>query len=187
MDSLELLDSAYTSTAQVLSKLTPDRLGAATPCRGWDVRALLNHTTGVIGGFVATAGRSSDAVPRRDDWIGDDPLAAYQEATRTNLAAWSRPGALNGTCMLPIGIELPTELAAGINFIDALVHGWDLAIALGLDATIDPELATAGIDISKQVIRDDFRGPGNGFGYVVEVPAGASPSDQLVALLGRQP
>jgi uncharacterized protein (TIGR03086 family) len=185
MDSLELLDGAYTSTAQVLSKLTPDQLGAPTPCRGWDVRALLNHTTGVIGRFVSTAG--GGPVEERDDWIGDDPLAAYHEATRANLTAWSRPGALNGTCMLPIGIELPTQVAAGINFIDALVHGWDLAIALGLDATLDPELATAGLEISRQVIRDDFRGPGNGFGYVVEAPAGSSPSDQLVALLGRQP
>jgi uncharacterized protein (TIGR03086 family) len=185
MDSLALLDGAYSSTAQVLSKLTLDQLGAATPCRGWDVRAVLNHTIGVIGGFVSTAGAAP--IEPRADWVGDDPLASYQEASRANLAAWSQPGAMAGTCRLPIGVELPKEMAAGINFIDALVHGWDLAIALGLDAVLDPELAIAGLEISRQVIQDDFRGPGKGFGYVVEVPDGASPSDQLVALMGRQP
>jgi uncharacterized protein (TIGR03086 family) len=185
MDTLELLDGAYTSTSRIIAKVTADQLGAPTPCRDWDVRQLLNHTTGVIGRFVATASRAE--APDREDWIGKDPLASYDDATRANLAAWSAPGALDGACTLPIGIELPANAAAGINFIDALVHGWDLATALHLDSTLDPELATAALEVSRMVIQDGFRGPGKGFGYVVEVPAGASPTDQLVAFMGRQP
>jgi uncharacterized protein (TIGR03086 family) len=185
MDNLELLDGAYTSTSRIIAKVTADQLGAPTPCRDWDVRTLLNHTTGVIGGFVATASRTQ--APNREDWVGKDPMASYEEVAKTNLAAWSAPGALDGACGLPIGMEVPATVAAGINFIDALVHGWDLAIALHLDPTLDPELAVAALEVSRMVIQDGFRGPGKGFGYVVEVPAGASPTDQLVAFMGRQP
>jgi uncharacterized protein (TIGR03086 family) len=187
MDTLELLDGAYASSGRIIAKVTADQLSAPTPCRDWDVRTVLNHTTGVIGGFVATAaGQRSERLDQKD-WIGSDPSASYQDTTRANLAAWSAPGALEGTCVLPIGLELPAPVAAGINFIDALVHGWDLATAVHLDATLDPELATAALEIAKMVIRDDFRGPGKGFGYVVEAPAGASPTDQLVTFMGRQP
>jgi uncharacterized protein (TIGR03086 family) len=185
METLELLDGAYTSTGRIIAKLTADQLGTPTPCRDWDVRRLLNHTIGAIGSFTATASRTK--AQDREDWVGKDPVASYEDATKTNLAAWSAPGALEGACTMPNGMELPASVAASINFIDSLVHGWDLATALHLDSTLDPELATAALEVSRMVIQDGFRGPGKGFGYVVEVPAGASPTEQLVAFMGRQP
>src|SRR5437879_5569998 len=166
MDPLTLLNGAYENTARIVAKVTADQLHAPTPCREWDVQALLNHTTGVIGRFVATADRTPAAkpgdTPARDalaqqDWIGDDPAAAHDKNTRANLDAWSRAGALEGTCVLPGGFELPAQVAAGINFIDALVHGWDLAKAIHVDATLDPDLASAALEISRMVIKDDFR------------------------------
>jgi uncharacterized protein (TIGR03086 family) len=186
MDTLDLLDAGFASTGRIVTKVSSDQLSAATPCRDWDVRALLNHMTGVVARFNAAAARTPDGADQREDFVGDDPSAIFADISGSTLTAWSRPGALEGTCVIAVG-EIPAQMAAGINFIDTLVHGWDLAKALHLDATLDPSLATAALEISRSVIQDSFRGPGNGFGYPVLVPDGASPTDQLVAFMGRQP
>jgi uncharacterized protein (TIGR03086 family) len=67
------------------------------------------------------------------------------------------------------------------------VHGWDLAKALNVDPTLDPALAAAALEVAKQIVTDDRRGPGKGFGPALAAPAGASPTDALVAFLGRRP
>jgi uncharacterized protein (TIGR03086 family) len=186
MDILDRLDGAFASTGRVMAKVTPDRLDAPTPCTEWDVRALLNHTTGVVALFAAAAARrQQEGDPRTADWVGTDPASAFNDAAKTTLEAWSQPAALEGTCRLPIG-ELPAEVAAGVNLVDTLVHGWDLAKALGLDPTLDPALAAAALEVSKLIINDDLRGPSKGFGPLVAI-VGGSPTAQLVAFLGRQP
>jgi len=73
------------------------------------------------------------------------------------------------------------------NFVDTLVHGWDLARVLGLDATLEPSVAIAGLEVSRQIMTEALRGPGEPFAAEVAVAASASPTDQLVAFLGRQP
>ena len=183
---LKLLDGAFDSTGRIMANVGPESLADPTPCSDWDVRALINHTTGVVVRFQRTAARQEPSTDGPDDFVGTDPGLAFNRATKATLAAWSAPDALAGMCRLPIG-EIPAEMAAGINFVDALVHGWDLAKATGQDVTLDPVLAGAALEISKMVIRDDFRGPGKGFGLEVPVSAEASPTDQLVAFLGRQP
>ncbi len=185
MDTIKLLDAAFASTGAIIASISPDDLDKPTPCTQWDVRTLVNHTTSVVARFGAAAARG-EAPDMSTDWVGPDPGATFEQAATTTLAAWSQPGALEGTCQIRLG-ELPAEVAAGINFLDTLVHGWDLARALGRDVTLDPALATAGLGVARAVMTEQLRGPGKGFGPEVSVAAGASPSDQLVAFLGRQP
>jgi uncharacterized protein (TIGR03086 family) len=185
MDTLDRLDGAFASTARVMARVSPDQLSAPTPCVEWDVRGLINHTTGVVARFAASASRTPGTMDPDADWVGTDPRAIFEQAARTNLAAWSQPDALVGTCQIPMG-ELPAELAAGINFLDTLVHGWDLAKALGLDPSLDSALAAAGLEFARMMMRDEFRGP-RGFGPAVAVADGAPTTSQLVAFLGRQP
>jgi uncharacterized protein (TIGR03086 family) len=185
MDILDRLDGAFASTGRVMAKVAPDRLDDPTPCTEWNVRSLLNHTTGVVALFAAAAGRRQpEGDPRTADWVGTDPASAFNDAAKTTLEAWSQPAALQGTCRLPIG-ELPAEVAAGVNLVDTLVHGWDLAKALGLDPTLDPALAAAALEVSKLIMNDDLRRQG-AFAPLVTI-TGGSPTDQLVAFLGRQP
>jgi uncharacterized protein (TIGR03086 family) len=186
MEMLELLDGAFASTGRIIGNIRPDALAGPTPCSDWDVRALVNHTTWVVARFERTAAGQEPSTDGPDDLVGADPAGAFDRASTANLAAWASPHALAGTRRLPIG-EVPAEMAAGVNFIDTLVHGWDLARATGQDATLDPALAGAALELSKVAIRDDLRGPGKPFAPIVDVSAGASPTDQLVAFLGRQP
>jgi uncharacterized protein (TIGR03086 family) len=187
MDILDQLDGAFTSTGRVVASMTPAQLGSPTPCTDWDVRALLDHATGVVAGFAATASRQPPGDARKIDWLATDPGTEFAQIAKETLAAWSEPGALDGTCRLSIGIEMPAQVAAGINFLDTLVHGWDLAKALGIDPALDPALATAALEVARMVVTDDFRGAAKGFGPAIALGIGASATDQLVAFLGRQP
>jgi uncharacterized protein (TIGR03086 family) len=111
-------------------------------------------------------------------------VAAFAGASEKTLAAWRRRG-VDGTVTLPIGPEVPAAAAAGIASLDCLVHGWDLAKATGQDATLDPALAEAALVISRQIVTPEIRPAA--FAPAVEVGAAASPTDRLVAFLGRQP
>jgi len=189
MDIVDHLGGAFASTGRFVATLTPDRLRAPTPCPEWDVRALLNHATGVVANFGAAASRTAPGAKAETepDFVGTDPSAQFEQAAAATLAAWGQPGALEGTCVLRGGFELPAQVAARINFLDTLVHGWDLARALNVDPTLDPALATAALEVAKQIVTDDRRGPGKGFGPALAASAGASPTDALVAFLGRRP
>lgn len=184
---LDCLDGAFAATGRIIGKVTPDRLGDPTPCTAWDVRALINHITGVLALMAATASGAAPPKEMPTDWVGTDPAAIFEEAARATLAAWSQPGALDGTCRLPNGLELPAIGTARRNFIDTLVHGWDLAQALGLDATLDPALAAAALEASHEIMSEDLRGVGKPFAPVMAVAEGAPPGDQLLAFLGRHP
>lgn len=187
LETLKLLGCAFDSTGQVMANVRSDSLGMPTPCTDWDVRGLINHTTGVVKRFERVAARQEPSSSQPDDLVGDDPASIFRDVAAATLAAWSAPGALEGSCRLPMGVEVPAEVAVGINLTDVLVHGWDLAKATAQDPTLDPAVANAALDVSRAFMTDAFRGPGNAFGKIVPVSDDASPTDRLVAFLGRQP
>jgi len=184
MDVLPLLDRAYSETIDVAAKITPEDLDRPTPCTDWDVRALVNH-------FLYSATRLSEATVGRpgptpgDDLVGADAPEAVATRLQAALELWRRPGAMEAICSLTIG-EFPGSFAAGISLVDTYTHRWDLARAIGGDAELDPELAQAALAVVQGFVTDELR-PRIGFNPPVDPGPGASPGDQLVAFLGRQP
>jgi len=65
------------------------------------------------------------------------------------------------------------------------VHGWDISVACGARRPVPPGLAAILLPLAPLLISPATR-PGL-FADPVPVPAWASPGDQLVAFLGRQP
>ncbi|MCI0686781.1 MAG: TIGR03086 family metal-binding protein, partial [Sporichthyaceae bacterium] len=113
----------------------PDQWSAPTPCPDWNVRALVNHLVGELawmppllaGKTIADVGDQLDG-----DLLGDDPVAAWDDAVRQASAVVNEPGALDSTVHLSYG-QTPaaayvTEVAA-----DLTVHAWDLARGIGAD------------------------------------------------------
>ena len=81
---------------------------------------------------------------------------------------------------------MPKHMAMGLATADVLVHGWDLARAIGADDTL-PEAAVDAVHIGlAQAPPDMIRNP-QVFGPIVEVPADASAQDKLIGFVGRQP
>ena len=181
----ELHAQALDATGRIVGGVAPDRWHAATPCAGWDARALANHlVAGNLWAAELAAGGTIEGVGSRldGDLLGDDPAAAYAESAAAAAAVFGRPGALDAPCAVSYG-PVPGSVYAGHRFLDVLVHGWDLAVATGQDYTLDPQLMEA----CQQVIEpqlEAFRSAG-ALGPQVTVPADASAQTRFLALLGR--
>jgi uncharacterized protein (TIGR03086 family) len=187
MDVPALLEESIASTGKVVAGVRPDQLGDSTPCAQWDVRMLLNHVIGVAGAFshVGEGTPINPPDPSVDTFEGNGYAEAYDSATARLLDAWRRPAALDTTVVLRIG-ELPGTAAASINFVDVLVHGWDLARATGQDVVLPPHLAEPALQFSRGLVNDQLRHAG-AFGPEISVAENAAVGDRLVAFLGRSP
>lgn len=144
----------------------------ATPCSEWDARALVEHVIGfhevlLLKRLGVRAHRPRDDTVER--WL----------ATERALF-----GALEGEAAAPSGAVDVVQLLP-ILTADVLAHTWDLARAVGADATLDATLcehALATVEPNDERLRASGM-----FGARVSVPAGADAQTRLVAFFGRDP
>jgi uncharacterized protein (TIGR03086 family) len=163
------------------------RWNGPTPLPGYTVRQLVNHLVNeerwtpplLAGAKIEDVGSRFDG-----DLLGDDPVAAFDDAAAAALAAVQADGALEGTVHLSFGdhpaLEYAMQLAA-----DHLVHGWDLARAIGADETLDADAVTA-VREWFESMEATYRDMGV-IGPRVEIPADAGTQAQLLAMMGRTP
>jgi len=81
--------------------------------------------------------------------------------------------------------RLTLGVMTGVGALEMAVHGWDLSRACGRCQPIPGPLAAGLLGISPLLVPPTGRAPL--FGPPVTVPPKATPSDQLVAYLGRNP
>jgi uncharacterized protein (TIGR03086 family) len=186
MDILAAHDLALDATARIVSNIDPGSLDAPSRCTDWSVRDLLNHV--VAGNWWAAelaSGKTIAEVGDRldGDQLGADPAAAYAASARAAAAAFGAPGALEAPCAVSYG-PIPGSVYASHRLLDVLIHGWDLAVATGQDAALDPGLVAlcwAGVEPEAEMLT------GSGmFGTRVSVPDDADEQTKLLGLLGRR-
>lgn len=187
LDLPELHARALDFTGAFVERISADDLSRPTPCTDWDVAALLNH---VIAGnlWAAELGRGAtiDEVGDRldGDVIGDDPAGAYRASAKVAADVFRAPGAMDAPCAVSYG-PVPGSVYCGHRFLDVVVHGWDLAKATGQDATIDPDLAQAVLDVVEPqaalLVSSGAFKPAEG------PPVDDSAQSKLLNLLGRIP
>ena len=179
-DPVALFERAATHAVNVMSGVLPERLSDATPCADWNVQQLIDHMVG--GADYLQAALAGEPPTNRTDRTVEDYRVGL-DRLRTGLRA---PGALEETCMSPLGFEWPVGHAVAGTFMDALIHTWDLATATGQDTTLEPELVDACIAMFLPDMPE--RGRASGLvGPAVQVPEDASPQDRLLAAMGRRP
>jgi uncharacterized protein (TIGR03086 family) len=186
-DIAQLHRRALDATHKIVAGIQPDQRTLPTPDEGWDVRALLNHiVSGNLWAVELTAGQTIDEVGDRldGDMLGDDPLGAYDASAQAAAAAFEEAGALDAQCAVSYG-PVPGSVYAGHRFIDVLIHGWDLAIATGQDATLDSALVAACLAVVEP--QAGLMQASGSYGSHVDAPADADPQTRLLALLGRRP
>jgi len=81
------------------------------------------------------------------------------------------------------GLPLPAGIVACTGAVEIAVHGWDVSAARGRGGPIPPALATRMLRLCPLLVT----GREGLFGTPVQVPSAASPGDQLIAYLGRNP
>ena len=116
--------------------------------------------------------------------LADDPATQFEGLAKSNLDAWRAPGALERIVDGPAG-PMPGQVYAGINLLDTATHTWDLATACGLPSALPDDVAAFALEVSRQTIAPEIHA--GRFADERPAPTGASPTDQLVAFLGRTP
>lgn len=151
------------------------KLDAPTTCAPWDVRTLLNHMLQTQRYFLGAA-RGDNAELSQDppDIISGEPSADFGHVREEMLDAYGAPGAIDKTG--------PT---LGIAFSDQLIHGWDLAVSTGQDATMPEGLPDAAYAFIHGRFTDEQRR--GVFDPEIAVSPDSSAQDKLLAYVGRDP
>ncbi|MFD5462139.1 TIGR03086 family metal-binding protein [Kitasatospora sp. NPDC127059] len=198
MKLVELHARAVDLAVEVVDTVRPDQLDLPTPCAGWTLRRLLEHCVGQHQGFAAAArGAGPDLALFADAPLSADPAADFRR-TGADLTAAFREAAVGERALwLPEirdGGPFPLAQAVGFHLVDTLVHGWDVAAALGgterLVTAVDGDdaLADALLAVSEAVPdTPEARAPGRAFRPGLAPGAGAGRFDRALALLGRDP
>jgi uncharacterized protein (TIGR03086 family) len=181
----DLYQRAMAAFGERVHAVRDDQWSGPTPCSEWGVRALVNHLVSenrwapplFEGRTIAEVGDRFEG-----DLLGEDPKAAWDDSAREAVAAVREDGALDRTVHLSFGDLRGREYAMQL-FADTLVHGWDLARAIGADERLDPELIEACTAWFVNV-EDIYRSAG-AVGPKPEVPADADPQTRLLAMFGR--
>jgi uncharacterized protein (TIGR03086 family) len=169
--------------SQQVASVADDQWGLPTPCSEWTVRDLVNHVTGedlwtsplMRGRTIADVGNRLDG-----DLLGDDPRDAAASAATEALGTVAETLPSHGTVQLSYGEESMDEYVRQL-VADHLVHGWDLAAAIGQDRTLDPGLVgevAAWFDRTEEAYR-------SGGAVGPRMPSGGDPQADLLARFGR--
>lgn len=185
--TIKLLQDALGQSAAILAAIRPDLLASPTPCREWDVRALLRHLVAQdMRNFLASArGEAVDWLTPPDD-LPADWAAAFREQAEVLLDTW-RSADLDRLVAAPGGHEAPLRSRADVQIAELAMHGWDLVRATGQHVDIDPQVAEHALAWSRRMLRPEFRGPDRAFGIEVPVPPDAPVQDRMAGWFGRDP
>jgi uncharacterized protein (TIGR03086 family) len=192
---MNIIDAYQRVSAQaekLVQSIPDNQFNFATPCPGWDVKALCNH---IYAGDIVISTRLLGAPPAdpksSEDRLGDDPKGKISAAIYELRELLAKPDVLGQhvTTMGPQGdlhdVILGNLLAKRVA--DLVVHNWDLAQALGRStADFDPEL------VAWTLAHFEARTPEDRTHNHIAIAAQAQPvpqhatdADRLAARLGR--
>src|SRR5690242_20745042 len=132
------LEPATRRLAELVRTVPDDRLDAPTPCAHTSVGALLNHIDGFGIAFTSAARKESASGQASFDGshLGDDWRNRIPQRLDALAAAWREPDAWTGMTAAG-GLDLPGEVAGVIALDEVVLHGWDVARAIGRDYDVD--------------------------------------------------
>ncbi|TDE97439.1 TIGR03086 family protein [Occultella glacieicola] len=179
-------NDALADATALVDRLAPEDLRRPSACAGWSVAQLLAHMVGQHHGFTAAL---------RD---GEAPASAYvpipftRRAWDESVAAMSEAFASRALDDTVLEVELhptralPVATLLGAQFLDTVIHTWDLAWGLG--ETFEPPAQQAEIVLGiAQGIPDTAYGTDGGTAFAPRLPVSGSAWQQALALVGRDP
>jgi uncharacterized protein (TIGR03086 family) len=185
-----LIERAMNYTLGSLVLVSPQLLARPTPCRQWDLRALLLHMNdslltlheAIAVGHLSVDPRPGGAVLGAD--YGDphvDPVATLRNRACAMIGAWAN--ARGGRDIAIADRGLAPAIVAATGAVEVAVHGWDVARACGTDRPLPPALAADLLELCPLLVNDEDR-PAR-FAAQVGVPSTAGAGERLLAFLGR--
>ncbi|CCH89402.1 protein of unknown function [Modestobacter italicus] len=175
-----------------LRAVTADQLTAATPCGDYDVRALVDH----LAWAAVLSQRAATRMPLEHDWSSLTPApfldgvpverwaAAVPAELDTAADAWADPAAWEGETLMGT-TPMPAEVVGPLMLAEFVLHGWDLARAVGAPYEVPAELGAATLAAVQPVAQ--MGRDGGWYGPEVPVPTDAPAFDRALGLTGRDP
>jgi uncharacterized protein (TIGR03086 family) len=186
------LGPAAQRLAELLARVSGEELSKPTPCPAYSLGDLIDHVGGLALAFTGAAKKESakygDQTPSGDaSRLGGDWRARIPRDLAALARAWREPDAWTGTTRIA-GMDASAAMV-GLTAADELVvHGWDVARALGQVYECEPEMLEAARTFLLQFASPDTpAGPDVPFGPSRQVPDDAPLLDRVVALAGRDP
>ncbi len=187
-----LLDPVLRQLADVVGGVTPEQSGDPTPCARYDVATLRDHVLGWLQFFAAAFADPGRAGPRPDPdayRAGDDDrdLADVVRRSADTLRDAVRGGVLDGQVVVSQS-RMDGPAALGMVLGEYLVHGWDLAVAVGAPWTPREQACENALEFFRGMVLPEYRGDEGGFfGEEVAVAPDAPALDRLLGFAGRRP
>lgn len=180
MDGVQQLDEIIPMLEGVVAQITPEQLDNPTPCASFTVSGVLEH---MIGGATAFApafrGESSPVAAPSGATIQE----RWRHAMAELIAAVHTAGAQDRAIASPFGEVSGATFARYVAF-DGLVHGWDLASAIGQRYEPEEQLVAEVDTFARGLLQPEMR-DGDTFAAETSVAPDASPIERLVAFSGR--
>ena len=193
-DATALLAGAITYALGACAQVAPGEMTRPTPCPDWDLAALLAHLAASMSDLESAIRTghldldlNSDPGARHGQSAaggpdGGDPVEALRDqAANLLFSCYAHHGP--GRFVLVGGLPLPAVIVACTGAVEIAVHGWDVSAARGRGGPIPPALAIRMLGLCPLLVASRA----GLFAPPVEVSPQASPGDQLVAYLGRNP
>jgi uncharacterized protein (TIGR03086 family) len=184
---------AVRASVRVVALINDVDLARPTPCAGWTLGDLLAHMTVQHDGFAAAAaGDGADLGRWQTRRFDPETLVAeYVLAAGRIIDAFNDPEVLDRQFFLPeisTRAMFPARQGIGLHLLNCLVHGWDVARALGVPYEPDSDLVNTALTIARTVPDDGSRlRPGASFGPALRALAVTGSLDEVLAWLGRYP
>jgi uncharacterized protein (TIGR03086 family) len=189
-----LMERAVRYGLSSLEAITPAVLFDQTPCTEWNLLALLEHVTesltalaeGPCAGRITRTSAAVDETLVPFSWADEcveDMVADVRSRAEALLRDWRRmPTPIDDFVIndAPIPIGAVEIIAA----IEIAVHGWDIFETCRTPSPVPVHLALELLRLSPMVVVESVR-PGL-FAAPIDICPLASPSDRLVAFLGRR-
>ncbi|MER7605072.1 TIGR03086 family metal-binding protein [Nocardioides sp. NPDC127503] len=161
-------------------------LTVSTRCAGWDLADLFGHMVGQNLGFAAAVADGDAPVAAYESVpvSSDDVARRWQESAARVRDAFGAADAEATVHLAEFGFRPTVAVALGMQLLDAAVHAWDVATALG--QTYRPAEATAGfvLDLARQIAAS----PGGTPVFAAPLAEGGQdPWGDALRLLGRDP
>ncbi len=166
-------EAALAAIQPALRAITDADAGRRTPCPELPVGPLVDHLVQSLVGLGAMVGATVETTEgtaeHRVSTAADQAITAWREAD------------LEASVQGPFG-EMPAKVGATLLGAEILLHGWDLAQALGRTVEVSDEVVGYLRGLSEPIIP---MARGRAFGDEVPAPEGASAVDSFAAFAGR--
>ena len=179
MDPTDLYRRATAAAGDVVDVVQPEQLASPTPCSEWSVQDLIDHlTSGTQYLLAGIEGRAPAPA------VGSD-ATQFRAGAAAVVRALGQPGALERTCLSPLGFEWPIVQAVMGTVMDLVVHTWDVAQATGQTVSLDPDLVAFCVSTFLPDMPERGREAGI-VGPAVAVADGAPEHVRLLGAMGRR-